>query len=84
MVKVRPPEPPRTVAEAESLYADIGDAADEAIDAGISVEGEEFMDDVLAKAGDIIAAVEDRQTCTPGQYSALENMLEGVRAWMPR
>lgn len=74
----KPPKPTRATSadEADAMVDQIRDLADQ-----ICENGQEFADSVLEKAEAIAETVEQRDYATDGQLQALENMLEGLRAW---
>jgi hypothetical protein len=63
--------------EAISLVDEIRETADYVCD-----EGREFADSVLEKSMAIGQSVERIGRATQGQITALENMLEGLQAWV--
>lgn len=74
----KPPKPSRATSadDALEMVDEIRNLAD-----SICENGQEFADSVLEKAESIAETVERSDYATDGQLQALENMLEGLRAW---
>lgn len=66
----------RDVKEALALAEEI-----ESLAADLPEEGEDFGISVTEKAADIAANIEKHNRVTNGQFSALENMLDGLQRW---
>ena len=64
------------VKEALSLADQIEDLAGE-----VSEEGEDFAISVAEKAADIAANIATHDRVTDAQFTALENMLDGLQRW---
>lgn len=82
-ISLVPPEPHRSVDEANEVYEDLCEALDEIEDSG-NVSAMDFVEDVGTKADEMFEQIERKGSCSPAQYRTLENWLEGARKWTSR
>lgn len=74
---------PPAVAKANELIAKIQETIEDDVPEWATDKAEEFFDDVLEKTKDIATTIERTERASDGQIQALENMLAGVRKWIP-
>lgn len=70
------PDEPLDVIKALAIVHEIESLAEDLPDAG-----EKFGMSVSERAAEIAADIEDRDRVTANQFTALENMLDGLQRW---
>lgn len=70
------PDEPLDVIKALAIVHEIESLAEDLPEAG-----EEFGMSVSERAAEIAADIEDRDRVTANQFTALENMLDGLQRW---